>query len=95
MIDINEFDKDQLADYALTVYKVELDMRKSLDKLRVEVSKMQSKPAAPVVVVVAAPSKPNATHILNRENGRWFPWTELLYKHLTNAVPCDENGKPV
>ena len=93
MIDLKDFDKDQLAEYANTVYGVELDMRKPLEKLRVEVTKLQAKPAAQAVVT--APSNDKATHILNRDNGRWFPWTELLYKHLKNAVPCDENGNPV
>lgn len=92
MIDISDFDKDQLAEYAKTVFKVELNLRSSLDKLKAEVIKLQNKPG---VEAVQAPAKPAATHILNRDNGRWFPWTELLYKHLTNAVACDENGEPV
>lgn len=92
MIDISDFDKDQLAEYAKTVFKVELNLRSSLDKLKAEVIKLQTKPG---VEAVQAPVKQAATHILNRDNGRWFPWTELLYKHLTNAVACDENGEPV
>lgn len=93
MQDISEFDKDQLAEYAKTVFNTDLDLRKGIDKLKSEVKKLQEKPTAQDTV--AAPASPQATHILNRDNGRWFPWTELLYKHLTNAVPCDENGNPV
>jgi hypothetical protein len=94
MLDISEFDKDQLAEYAKTVFNVELDLRKSLDKLKAEVVKLQEKPKAEPVSA-AIPQGSKATHILNRDTGRWFPYTELLYKHLTNAVPCDENGNPV
>ena len=93
MTEIKDFDKDQLAEYAKKTFDLELDLRKPLVRLQAEVSKLQAKPAA---ATVAAPaSKPQPTHILNRDNGRWFPWTEMLYKHLTNAVPCDENGYPV
>ena len=92
MQDITDFDKDQLAEYAKSVFNSELDMRKSLDNLKVEVKKLQAKPQPEKVV---APSNPKATHILNRDTGLWFPWTELLHKHLLNAVPCDEDGSPV
>jgi hypothetical protein len=94
MLDITEFDKDQLAEYAKTVFNVELDLRKTLVKLKEEVVKLQEKPKAEPVAVTSPQGK-SATHILNRDTGMWFPYTELLYKHLTNAVPCDENGNPV
>jgi hypothetical protein len=94
MLDITEFDKDQLAEYAKTVFNVELDLRKSLVKLKEEIVKLQEKPKAEPVTAVAPQGK-KATHILNRDTGMWFPYTELLYKHLTNAVPCDKDGNPV
>jgi hypothetical protein len=93
MQDISEFDKDQLAEYAKTVFKVDLDLRKPLDKLKGDVVKLQIKPVLDKAVI--QPVNAKATHILNRDTGRWFPWTDLLYKHLSNAVGCDENGNPV
>jgi hypothetical protein len=94
MADIKDFDKDQLAAFALSEFKVELDCRKSIGQLRAEVVKLQNKPKEAVEEkLVSTPSQP--THILNRTNGMWFPWTGLLQQHLTNAVPCDENGNPV
>jgi hypothetical protein len=92
MVDILEFDKDQLSEYAMTVFDVKLDMRQKLDDLQKQVKALQEKPKKDVVV---KSDNPKATHILNRNTGLWFPWTEDLAKHLTNAVPCDENGKPV
>ena len=92
MIDISEFDTDQLAEYAKNVFNVELDMRKSLAKMKEDVVRLQTKPSP---TAVTAPSNPSATHILNRDTGMWFPWTALLHQHLKNAVPCDENGNPV
>ena len=92
MLDISDFDKDQLSEYAKTVFNVDLDLTRRLDFLKKDVQKLQEKPKAEVVAV---PENPKATHILNRNNGAWFPWTELLAAHLTNAVPCDENGDPV
>ena len=44
MQDLTDFDKDQLAEYAKSVFNSELDMRKSLDNLKVEVKKLQTKP---------------------------------------------------
>jgi hypothetical protein len=94
MTDIKDFDKDQLAAFAMNEFTIELDLRKNIGQLRAEVVKLQSKPKVAVDEKSATtPSQP--THILNRNNGMWFPWTEILYKHLTNAVACDENGKPV
>jgi len=92
MIDISDFDKDQLAEYAFNTFNVELDMRKGLQKLRDEVKALQDKPKPELV---KKPDNPKATHILNRDNGRWFEWTELLQQHLKNAVPCDKDGNPV
>lgn len=94
-IDISDFDKNQLADYAKTEFGVDLDLRKSLDNLKKEVDLLQGKRNSPAVVVeeVNAPGK--ATHLLNRDTGKWFPYTKLLAAYLPNAVPCDENGQPV
>jgi hypothetical protein len=94
MTDIKDFDKDQLAVFAKDEFYVELDLRKNIGQLRAEVVKLQSKSKVAVAEKPAAiPFQP--THILNRNNGLWFPWTDLLQKHLTNAIPCDENGNPV
>lgn len=94
MLDVSEFDKDQLAEYALTFDPpLALDMRKSIVKLREEVVKLKSKP---VVADVVAPASKNATHLRNKLTGLVFPWTELLHKHLgENAIVCDENGNEV
>lgn len=92
MTDISKMNKDELAKLAKEQFNVELDLRRTLDLLREDVTKLQSK-----ATQKAAPSKvtPKATHILNRNTGRWFPYTKQLEDYLTNAVLCDENGKPV
>lgn len=91
MVDVSEFDKDQLAEYALTTFNVELDMRKGIEKLRGDVIKLQQKPKDKPV-----PQPPaQATHILNRDTGMVFPYTELLWKHLSNRAYCDEAGNEV
>jgi hypothetical protein len=99
MVDIDDFDKDQLSEYAQTMFKVDLDLRKNLDTLKKEVLALQEKSAAKTKGKVAAEKpiakKGDATHILNRDTGYWFPYTELLARHLTNAVPCDQDGNPV
>lgn len=90
MLDISSLDKDGLADYARTVFKTELDMRKNLESLRKDVKAMQDKPAK----ADELPLK-KASHIKNKANGRVFPYTQLLIAHLgDNAIPCDENGEP-
>jgi hypothetical protein len=93
MIDISDLDKDQLAEYAQSVYKVVLDMRKPLESLRKEVTKLQEKgkTVAPPVLKV----NPKATHIRNNDNNRWFPWTPELQVYLKNFTLCDENGQDV
>jgi len=90
MLDITEFDKDQLSEYAKNVFSIDLDMRKGLDKLQAEVISLQTKPKPE-----EAPVNPAATHILNKDNGRIFPWSEHLQKYLKNTVGCDENGNIV
>lgn len=99
MVDIDNFDKDQLSEYALSVFKVDLDLRKNLETLKKEVLALQEKSTDKTKTKVdadkSAANKVEATHILNRDTGYWFPYTELLAKHFTNAVPCDENGNPV
>lgn len=92
-VDVSDFDKDQLAEYALNVYKVELDMRKNIVKLKDEVIKLQEKPKVEVVV---APSKADVTHIKNQMTGMIFPWSDMLQKHLgANGTVCDADGKEV
>jgi hypothetical protein len=93
MIDISDFDKDQLAEYAHNVYGVELDMRKGLENLRKEVIKLQTKNSSENLQVIKI--DPKATHIKNNETGFWFPWTPQLHKYLTDYTLCDENGNDV
>ena len=91
IIDITDFDKDQLAELARSTFATELDMRKSLENLKAEVTKlMANKPELKANVSVK-----KATHLLNRNTGIHFPYTDLLAEHLTNAVACDEHGEPV
>lgn len=84
--DISTLDKDQLAAHAKTEFNVDLDLRKGIDKLRIEVSALQAPTAVEAAPVV------NGTHILNRDTGRVFPYTEHLYNHLQNRVLCDKDG---
>lgn len=90
MVNISELDKDQLAEHAKTNFNIELDLRKNISKLVDEVTKLQAKPVVADAIVTK-----RASHILNRDTGMHFPWTELLHQHLKNAVPCDEEGTPV
>ncbi len=92
MAAISTLTKDQLAKLAKDDFGVELDLRKTIDVLRSEVTKLQEKGGREDS---PAPEKQTASHILNRNTGRWFPYSKLLADYLTNAVPCDENGKPV
>ncbi len=92
MADISTMTKDQLAVFAKDSFNVELDLRKNIDALRTEVTKLE-KTGAPKAATPAAKKTP--THLLNRNNNRVLPYTAALEKYLTNAIPCDENGKPV
>jgi hypothetical protein len=95
MTDISTLDKDGLAEFAKKEFNVELDLTKPWAKLLAETKKLQSGPSAPAAEKAAVVEKAPATHILNRDTGFVFPWTEQLRKHLTNAIPCDANGNPV
>ena len=92
MVNVNEMDKDQLAEYANNVYGVPLDMRKTLENLRVEVTKLQTKTPDEVPVIELS-SK--VTHIRNNDTGNWFPFTPELRDYLKNWSPCDEKGNIV
>jgi hypothetical protein len=93
MIDVNEMDKDQLGDYAKNVFKVDLDMRKSIENLRVEVTKLQTKGKAEDIPVVKLSA--SATHIRNNDTGQHFPMTPELANYLKNWSPCDDKGNVV
>lgn len=92
MMNVSELDKDTLAEYARNTFKVDLDMRKNLEKLRAEVTLLQTKP---VKTEPEFERNPKATHILNLDTKLFFPWTKELKKALENAVDCDVNGTPV
>ena len=87
-MDMSALNKDELADYAREAFGVEIDMRKNLDTMRKDIKALQDKPKQEDML----PLK-KATHILNKANGRVFPYTQLLMMHLgENAIPCDESG---
>lgn len=92
MIDVSDFDKDQLSEYASKEFGVNLDLRKNIENLKKEVTQLQAK----VVQKEAEPAKPSATHIKNISTGLVFIWTEMLQNHLgPNGQLCDEEGNPV
>jgi hypothetical protein len=94
MIDISGFNKDQLAEYAMKQYSVDLDMRKSLNNLIAEVKKLQVKQDEKPKVVEQ--KKPSATHIKNNDTGLVFELTEALVKHMKGySTLCDKDGNPV
>lgn len=76
--------KDQLAEYALTEFNKTLDMRKSLDALRTELTKNK--------VVVADVVVSTKTHIKNLDTGLWFPANDTLKAYLPNWAYCDDTG---
>ena len=94
MIDITDFDKDQLAEYANNVFQVKLDLRKSRDRLIEEVKALQEKPESAMAEKENLP--PPADFIKNLATGFVFPWTEELQKHLgAGGVACDAEGNQV
>jgi hypothetical protein len=93
MDDISGFDKDQLAEYAKSNYGIELDMRKNLANLMIDVIALQKKPKVEKIV---KPENPKATHIKNTETGFVFPWTSQLQVYLKDRfVLCDESGNTI
>ena len=93
-LDISDFDKDQLAEYALTTFNVQLTMTKSLEKLKAEVLLLQVQPEAKSDPEPTRNAK--ATHIKNLTTGHVFPWTALLKKHLAEeGAACTEDGELV
>jgi RecB family exonuclease len=95
MVDVSTLNKDDLAEYAKTTHNVDLDKTQPWAKLQAQVKKLETGGVKPEAKVEKAVEKPQATHILNRDTNLVFPYTEALRKHLTNAIPCDENGNPV
>lgn len=94
MIDITDFDKDQLAEYAKTAFQVSLDLRKTRDRLIDEVKALQAKPAAQEAEKANLP--PSATHIKNLATGFVFPMTDALKTYLgANGQACDADGNAV
>jgi len=94
MVDISEFDKDQLADYAKTEFGVELDLRRSLDNLKADVTKLQQEQAKPVAKADPAPA--GDLYIMNIETDLIFPWSELIEKHLgSKGRRVNAAGEPV
>lgn len=94
MVDISEFDKDQLADYAKTEFGVELDLRRSLDNLKADVTKLQQEQAKPAVKADPAPA--GDLFIMNIETDLIFPWSELIEKHLgSKGRRVNAAGEPV
>lgn len=91
--DISTMTKDDLAEYALGQYGVELDKRKKIETLRAEVQALGEKGAAPKAEPEAATSA-NAAYLKHRKNGRVFVATPALIKR-GDMIPCDAKGDPV
>jgi hypothetical protein len=85
MIDIKTATKEDLRDWALAELNITVDMRKSVETLRVDLAKA-SKPKK-----VEEDVRSNPAFLLNKETGFWFPCTDLLLAR-GDLLPCDENG---
>ena len=91
MLDISDYDKDQLAEYAKKEFGVDLDMRKKLENLKADVVKMQQKPLAPVEET----QKVSASHIKNKDTNLIFPYNKQIAEHLgERGMLCNESGEP-
>lgn len=95
MTDISDFDKDQLADYAKAEFNVVLDLRRNIDSLKAEVSKLQEAQNKPAVE--AKPVLPEGElYIMNIETDKIFPWSELIENHLgSRGRRVNAAGEPV
>lgn len=89
---IEDMTKDELRDYALGEFGVELDMTKKRADLIVEVSKL--KKPEPVANKVEHAAKVKATHLKHPSNGRVFVATDHLLKR-GDMLPCDAEGNLV
>lgn len=85
---ISEMNKQELRDYAKQTFGVDLDMRKSVETLQEQVSKLKPKVRTDKVEVQ---SKPKPTHLKNPATGFFWPYHKLL-EERGDLIPCDENG---
>lgn len=85
MFDLNTATKEELRDWALSKLNITVDMRKSVETLRVDLAKA-SKPKKIEEDVISKPD-----FLLNKATGLWFPYTDLLFAR-GDLLPCDENG---
>lgn len=88
---IEEMNKDELRDFALSEHNIKLEMRKSIETLRQEVLKAGGKIEN---AVESSSGKIASTHLKNRETGLFWPRTRLL-EERGDLIPCDENGNEV
>jgi hypothetical protein len=85
---VSEMNKQELRDYAKGL-GVALDMRKPVEVLQEQVSKIAEKTAPTPKPELA--KKPKATHLKNPVTGFWWPYHKLLADR-GDLIPCDENG---
>ena len=92
--DISKLDKDQLEAYAKQEFKVELDKRKKIADLRVEVTALQKGevlvPANAKDEVVEKPCK----YLRHPDNKRVFEHTGNLAAR-GDMIPCDADGNNI
>ena len=95
---IEEMNKNELAEHALSEFAVDLDMTKKVSELRAEVSALvkDGVPAKedPVQDRTDAAYLKKPGWLKNPATGFVFPATPLIRK-LTNLVECDANGKEI
>ena len=95
-VDISEFDKDQLAEYAKAEFGVDLELRRSVDTLKAEVIKLQQQQAKVQPAVKAEPVPESELFLMNIETDLIFPWSELIEKHLgSKGRRVNAAGEPV
>ena len=85
MADIELMNKDELREYAKKEFGVTLDMRKSIETLKEELSNVK-----PVTLTKAVKPK-QVEYLKNPVTGLWWPYSALL-EQRGDLTPCDENG---
>lgn len=88
---IDEMNKDELDEYALAEFGVEIDKRRKLEDLRADVMALSTKQVT-VKKVVIEPVQ--ALYLRHSVNGRVYLSTPTLVARK-DMIPCDANGKNV
>ncbi|HEX7116271.1 MAG TPA: hypothetical protein VF193_14180 [Steroidobacter sp.] len=87
---VDEMDKNELAEFALSELAVELDLHRPVKELREEVKNLLAK--GNVTPVLAVPQ--DVEYLKHPSNGRVYRATPQLWRR-GDMIPCDQDGNPV